>query len=150
YERGTSVYLVDRVVPMLPEILSNLACSLRPNEDKYTFSALFELDKNANIIHQWFGKTVIRSDYRLAYEEAQYIIENAIAYEECRIPKKIAISKNEYILNFDVVNAILTMDGLAQKLRKERMKKGDRKSTRLNSSHVSSSYAVYCLKHKKA
>lgn len=124
YERGTSVYLVDRVVPMLPEILSNVACSLRPNEDKYTFSALFELDKNANIIHQWFGKTVIRSDYRLAYEEAQYIIENAIAYEECRIPKKIAISKNEYILNFDVVNAILTMDGLAQKLRKERMKKG--------------------------
>jgi ribonuclease R/exosome complex exonuclease DIS3/RRP44 len=61
YNRATSVYLVDRVVPMLPEVLSNQACSLRPNEEKYTFSAVFELDEKANVINQWFGRTAINS-----------------------------------------------------------------------------------------
>ncbi|MEP5915150.1 MAG: RNB domain-containing ribonuclease, partial [Flavobacteriaceae bacterium] len=75
YQRATSVYLVDRVVPMLPEVLSNNACSLRPNEEKYTFSAIFEIDVKANIIDQWFGRTAINSDERFAYEEAQHIIE---------------------------------------------------------------------------
>lgn len=75
YERGTSVYLVDRVIPMLPEKLSNGLCSLRPREDKLCFSAVFELDKDANVINQWFGKTVIHSDRRFSYEEAQEIIE---------------------------------------------------------------------------
>ncbi len=73
--RGTSVYLVDRVVPMLPERLSNDICSLRPNEDRLCFSVAFELDGSANIIDEWFGKTVINSDKRFSYEEAQEILE---------------------------------------------------------------------------
>ena len=76
FERGTSVYLVDRVIPMLPERLSNGLCSLRPNEDKLCFSAVFELDKEANVIEQWFGKTIIHSDTRFSYEDAQEILEN--------------------------------------------------------------------------
>ncbi len=75
YDRGTSVYLVDRVIPMLPELLSNGLCSLRPNEDKLCFSAVFELDEKAIIHSEWFGRTVIHSDKRFAYEEAQEIIE---------------------------------------------------------------------------
>lgn len=73
--RGTSVYLVDRTIPMLPERLSNELCSLRPNEDRLTFSAVFELDGNAKIKKEWFGKTVIHSDRRFTYEEAQERIE---------------------------------------------------------------------------
>ena len=73
FNSGTSVYLVDRVVPMLPEVLSNFACSLRPNEEKYTFSAIFEIDAKATVINQWFGRTVINSDQRFSYEEAQVI-----------------------------------------------------------------------------
>ena len=75
YERGTSVYLVDRVIPMLPERLSNNLCSLRPNEDKLCFSAVFILDNQAHVKEQWFGKTIIHSDRRFSYEEAQEIIE---------------------------------------------------------------------------
>ena len=74
-ERATSVYLVDRVVPMLPEKLSNELCSLRPHEDKLTFSAVFELDANANVHSEWFGRTIIHSDRRFTYEEAQENIE---------------------------------------------------------------------------
>ncbi len=76
YSRGTSVYLVDRVIPMLPEKLSNHVCSLRPNEDKLTFSAIFEMDMEGNILSEWFGKTVMHSDRRYTYEEVQEIIEN--------------------------------------------------------------------------
>ena len=75
FNRGTSVYLVDRVVPMLPEVLSNNLCSLKPNEDKLCFSAVFEMKDNADVVGQWFGKTVIHSDRRFNYEEAQAIIE---------------------------------------------------------------------------
>ena len=75
YQRATSVYLVDRVVPMLPEVLSNFACSLRPEEEKYTFSAIFELSPQAEVRNVWLGRTVIRSDARFAYEEAQAVIE---------------------------------------------------------------------------
>ncbi|MGN0202374.1 MAG: ribonuclease R family protein [Candidatus Cryptobacteroides sp.] len=78
-ERGTSVYLVDRTVPMLPEKLSNKLCSLRPAEDKLTFSAVFELTPDGRTASQWFGRTVIRSDYRFAYETAQQIIDNGEA-----------------------------------------------------------------------
>lgn len=74
-KRATSVYLVDRVVPMLPEKLSNGVCSLRPNEDKFTFSAVFVMNENAEVLEQWFGRTVIHSDHRFSYEEAQEIIE---------------------------------------------------------------------------
>jgi ribonuclease R len=75
YNRATSVYLVDRVIPMLPEKLSNDVCSLRPEEDKLTFSAVFRLNENAEVMDQWFGKTIIHSNRRYAYEEAQEIIE---------------------------------------------------------------------------
>ena len=75
FARGTSVYLVDRTIPMLPENLSNKLCSLRPHEDKLTFSAVFELNAKAKVIGQWFGRTVINSDQRFDYEQAQQVIE---------------------------------------------------------------------------
>ena len=101
--RATSVYLVDRVIPMLPEVLSNFVCSLRPNEEKYCFSAVFEMDDDAQIRSQWFGRTVIYSDRRFSYEEVQTIIET-----------KEGDHKDE----------ILVLDRLAKKLRHERQKKG--------------------------
>jgi len=101
--RATSVYLVDRVIPMLPEVLSNFVCSLRPNEEKYTFSAVFQMDDNGQIHHQWFGKTVIYSDRRFSYEEVQTIIETKEG---------------------DYKNEILLLDRLAKKLREERTRKG--------------------------
>ena len=75
YNRATSVYLVDRVVPMLPEKLSNGVCSLRPHEEKLCFSAVFQLDDDSVVRHEWFGRTIIYSDRRFAYEEAQQVIE---------------------------------------------------------------------------
>ena len=81
YERGTSVYLVDRTVPMLPEVLSNNLCSLREGEEKLTFSAVFEMNAKAKVIKRWFGRTVIKSNKRFSYEQAQEIIEAAAAEE---------------------------------------------------------------------
>lgn len=75
FDRGTSVYLVDRVIPMLPERLSNGLCSLRPHEDKLCFAAVFELDEKANILTEWYGKTIIHSNRRFTYEEVQEVIE---------------------------------------------------------------------------
>ncbi|MFD1094523.1 ribonuclease R [Salegentibacter chungangensis] len=120
YERATSVYLVDRVVPMLPEVLSNNACSLRPNEEKYTFSAVFELDKKANVVDQWFGRTVTYSDARFAYEEAQHIIKS----KQANIPKDISIKEDAYTTDEAIVSAILEMDRLAKKMRADRMREG--------------------------
>ncbi len=74
-ERGTSIYLVDRVIPMLPEVLSNDLCSLKPNEDRLAFSAVFTMDKDARVKDVWFGQTIIHSDKRFSYEEAQAILE---------------------------------------------------------------------------
>lgn len=102
-KRSNSVYLVDRVIPMLPEQLSNMACSLRPNEDKYSFSAVFEIDEKGNIHHEWFGKTVIHSDRRFTYEEAQEIIEG----------KPDPLEKE-----------ILFLDKIAKTYREKRIKKG--------------------------
>ncbi|MCG2429942.1 ribonuclease R [Aequorivita xiaoshiensis] len=123
YERATSVYLVDRVVPMLPEILSNNACSLRPNEEKYTFSAVFEMNQKAEVIKQWFGKTVTLSDARFAYEEAQHVIENSDD-ETHKIPSDISITDEEYVVKPEIAEAILEMDRLAKKLRAKRMRAG--------------------------
>src|SRR5690606_24008248 len=123
YERATSVYLVDRVVPMLPEILSNNACSLRPNEEKYTFSAVFEMNQKAEVVKQWFGRTVTYSDARFAYEEAQHVIENPDA-EEHIIPSKISITDKEYTVKPEIAAAILEMDRLAKTLRTKRMRAG--------------------------
>ncbi|MEE4260063.1 MAG: ribonuclease R [Bacteroidales bacterium] len=75
YSRATSIYLVDRVIPMLPEVLSNNVCSLRPNEDKLTFSAVFKMNDRAEVLEQWFGKTIINSDRRFNYGEVQQVIE---------------------------------------------------------------------------
>ncbi|MGM0648293.1 MAG: ribonuclease R [Bacteroidota bacterium] len=103
YSRATSIYLVDRVIPMLPEVLSNKVCSLRPNEEKLTFSAVFEIDDNTNVKNRWFGKTIINSDKRFTYEEAQDIIET---------------TKGHY------KDEILKLNEMAQILRKRRFEKG--------------------------
>lgn len=102
-KRSNSVYLVDRVIPMLPEQLSNMACSLRPNEDKFSFSAVFEMDEKGKVLNQWFGKTVIHSNRRFTYEEAQEIIEGAEG---------------------DYKKEILFLDQIAKILRKKRLKSG--------------------------
>ena len=120
YQRATSVYLVDRVVPMLPEVLSNFACSLRPNEEKYTFSAVFEITEKSEVVNQWFGRTVILSDQRFAYEEAQYIIET----KDDVIPEEISITGSSYKVSQEIVAATLKMDELAKILRKKRMAEG--------------------------
>ena len=120
FERATSVYLVDRVVPMLPEVLSNEACSLRPHEEKYTFSAIFEMNEQAGIVNEWFGRTVILSDERFAYEEAQCIIETKEAF----IPEDISIRDKAYRVSEDIKNATLTLDRLAKIMRERRMKSG--------------------------
>lgn len=120
YKRATSVYLVDRVVPMLPEVLSNDACSLNPHEDKFTFSAVFEVSPKAEVVNQWFGRTVIYSDQRFAYEEAQYIIET----KKDIIPAKISLTGNDYKTPQNIVEATLKLDELAKILRQKRMAKG--------------------------
>lgn len=120
FERATSVYLVDRVVPMLPEILSNKACSLRPHEEKYTFSAVFEINNNAEIKSKWFGRTVTYSDARFAYEEAQAIIES----KSNQIPKEVSLTGNTYKADQLIADAILKLDELAKILRKKRMTAG--------------------------
>ena len=120
YERATSIYLVDRVVPMLPEVLSNNACSLRPHEEKYTFSAVFELDNKAEIKNQWFGRTVTYSDARFAYEEAQAIIES----KSNDIPKEVSLTGNAYKADQAVADATLKLDELAKILRRNRMSSG--------------------------
>ncbi len=120
YERATSVYLVDRVVPMLPEILSNSACSLRPHEEKYTFSAVFHLNDKAEIKNQWFGRTVTYSDARFSYEEAQVIIET----KTNNIPKEIALTGKAYKVDREVANAILKLNELAKIMRRKRMSSG--------------------------
>lgn len=120
YNRATSVYLVDRVVPMLPEVLSNFACSLRPNEEKYTFSAIFEIDNKATVLNQWFGRTVINSDQRFAYEEAQVIIET----KKNSIPAEISLTGKEYKASDEITEATLKLDELAKILRRKRMSNG--------------------------
>lgn len=120
FNRATSVYLVDRVVPMLPEVLSNFACSLRPNEEKYTFSAIFQLNNKAEVVDQWFGRTVIYSDQRFAYEEAQHIIET----KGNIIPAEISLTGTEYTVSEDIQEATLKMNELAKILRKKRLANG--------------------------
>lgn len=110
--RGTSVYLVDRTVPMLPEKLSNKLCSLRPNEDKLTFSAVFEITPDANVVDRWFGRTVIRSDYRFDYEGAQRIIET-----EGKEPEDPAVTQ-------EIREAVLELNKLAAIMRKRRFSSG--------------------------
>ena len=102
-KRGTSIYLVDRTIPMLPEVLSNDLCSLNPNEPRYAFSAVFVIDKEARVKEHWFGKTLIESDKRFTYEEAQEIIDKGTGI---------------------FVEELKTLNELAKKLRDERFRKG--------------------------
>jgi len=120
YERATSVYLVDRVVPMLPEVLSNGLCSLRPNEEKYTFSAVFTLNDKTEVIEEWFGKTVIHSDQRFSYEEVQYLIEN----ETDTVDNKTSLNGKSYQVSDETYEAIISLNNQAKVLRQQRMKKG--------------------------
>ncbi|MBN8824746.1 MULTISPECIES: ribonuclease R [unclassified Spirosoma] len=117
YKRATSVYLVDRVVPMLPEKLSNGLCSLRPNEDKLTFSAVFELTPDAKIKNEWFGRTVTHSDRRFAYEEAQEILNNDRGdfLEELRLLNELAYKLRDErfkngAINFETVEVRFRLD----------------------------------------
>ena len=120
YERATSVYLVDRVVPMLPEILSNGACSLRPQEEKYTFSAVFTVNDKMQIEKEWFGKTVILSDHRFSYEEVQYILDRG----EPTVSQEVSLNKKEYKVSKEIFTALNKLDTFAKILRKKRMSNG--------------------------
>lgn len=133
FDRATSVYLVDRVVPMLPERLSNNICSLRPNEDKLCFSVIFRMDQDANVISKWIGRTIINSNRRFTYEEAQKIIEGE---------------------NGDCDMAIREINTLAQKLRKDRFKKGsiafDRHEVKFDLDDEGKPLGVYFKEHKES
>ena len=150
YQRATSVYLVDRVVPMLPEVLSNFACSLRPNEEKYTFSAIFEITETSQVVNQWFGRTVIYSDQRFAYEEAQYIIET----KDDVIPEEISITGSSYKVSPEIVAATLKMDELAKIFRKRRMADGaisfDKVEVKFNLDEAGEPQGVYFKVSKDA
>ena len=150
YNRATSVYLVDRVVPMLPEVLSNFACSLRPHEEKYTFSAIFQLNNKAEVIDSWFGRTVIYSDQRFAYEEAQSIIET----KSDIIPAEISLTGNEYNVPKPIVEATLKMDELAKILRRKRMAAGaisfDKVEVKFNLNENAEPVGVYFKQSKDA
>jgi ribonuclease R len=102
-QRATSVYLVDRVVPMLPEHLSNNICSLTPNEDKLTYSAVFELNDKSEVLNEWFGRTIINSDKRFSYNEAQEVIDTG---------------------DGDMKEQVLVLHRLAQQLRTKRFASG--------------------------
>ena len=133
YQRGTSVYLVDRTVPMLPERLCNQICSLRPNEEKLCFSVVFELDDNGKVLKSHIARTVIRSDRRFAYEEAQQIIESGKG---------------------DCANEILTLNRLAMALRKQRFAHGaidfDRQEMKFVIDEKGRPISVYTKESKEA
>lgn len=130
YARGTSVYLVDRCVPMLPENLSNGLCSLRPNEDKLCFSAVFKLDHNGHVLEEWFGRTVINSNHRFTYEEAQAIIELD------KLPKDAIEGRTKLLLEEtglkhigwdparELASSVIALNKIARKMRKVRLSKG--------------------------
>ena len=120
YQRATSIYLVDRVIPMLPEKLSNQICSLRPNEEKLTFSAVFEITSAGEVKSEWYGKTVILSNARFAYEEAQHMISS----KSKTIPPEISLTSTEYTVNDDVFKAIQYLQNIASTRRKNRLKNG--------------------------
>ena len=125
-ERGTSVYLVDRTVPMLPEKLCNKLCSLRPHEDKLTFSAVFEISPKAEIKSRWMGRTVINSDYRFDYDQAQAVILSGVSADDSAAADAAASAAGNTPpdLPADIVDAILTLNGIASKLREKRFRMG--------------------------
>ncbi len=123
YSRATSVYLVDRTIPMLPEQLSNELCSLNPKEDKLTFSAVFELDNNGHVRHEWFGRTIIHSDKRFTYEEAQQTIEEVSGpfAKELTILNELALKLRierfmRGSINFETTEVKFKLDGKGKPL----------------------------------
>lgn len=134
YERGTSVYLVDRTVPMLPEVLSNNLCSLREGEEKLTFSAVFEMNAKAKVIKRWFGRTVIKSNRRFSYEQAQEIIEAAAAGQAVPdaeqapqpavVQPEVAAQKDKQAVQPEVRRAVLELHKLASIMRAKRFAEG--------------------------
>ncbi len=150
YDRATSVYLVDRVVPMLPEVLSNGLCSLRPKEDKFTFSAVFTLDKEGTILDEWYGRTVINSDYRFSYEEVQNLLDN----NNTIVDSNVSLTGKTYNLPETVAHAITTLNYQAKKLRSQRMKNGaisfDRVEVNFNLDKKNKPESVYFKTSKDA
>ena len=132
-ERATSVYLVDRVIPMLPELLSNNLCSLRPHEEKLCFSAVFELNERGKVCNEWFGRTVILSNHRFTYEDAQDIIIN---------------KKGKY------AEELLKLDSLAKILRNKRIKNGaisfERLETKFKIDEEGNPISIYFKESKDA
>ncbi len=143
YDRATSVYLVDRVVPMLPEILSNGACSLRPQEEKYTFSAVFTVNEKMEIEKEWFGKTVILSDHRFSYEEVQCILDSG----NKTVTADVSLSQKEYSVSEEIFAALQKLDHFAKILRKKRMSNGalsfDRVEVKFNLDHENNPESIF-------
>ena len=150
YHRATSVYLVDRVVPMLPEVLSNELCSLKPKEEKLTFSAVLTLDESGNVLDEWYGRTVIYSDYRFAYEEVQTMIENKIP----EVEERASLTNKKYKVPIEVYDAIMSLNKTAKKLRSQRMKFGalsfDRVEVNFNLDDENKPESVYFKSSKEA
>ena len=150
YNRATSVYLVDRVVPMLPEILSNRACSLRPQEEKYTFSAVFTVNEQMEIEKEWFGKTVILSDHRFSYEEVQCILESGSK----TVTADVALNQKEYSVSDEILVALQKLDHLAKILRKKRMSNGaltfDRVEVKFNLDNENNPESIFFKNSKDA
>ena len=128
YNRATSIYLVDRTIPMLPERLCNFICSLRPNEEKLCYSVIFQLDDEANIKKWHLAHTVIKSDRRYAYEEVQQILEDNGVKDGIGEPAPPATKKNPY--KGEYANELIKLDALAKKLRAARFKNGSVKFDR--------------------
>ena len=105
---------------MLPEKLSNEVCSLRPNEDKLTFSAMFELNEKGTILNEWYGKTIINSDYRFTYDEIQSVIDNNSPV----IEKEVSLKRNKITLDVNTFNSIIFLNKIAKKYREKRLEKG--------------------------
>ena len=149
-KRATSVYLSDRVVPMLPEVLSNDKCSLNPHEEKNVFSVFITFDGDFNIIKKNINKTIIVSDERFSYEEAQFIIDN----EKEIIPKEITILKQEKTVKKEVVKAIITLNKIAENLKRKRASKGSiffsKEEVRFKVDNNGNPTGFYVKKQKKA
>ena len=143
YDRATSVYLVDRVVPMLPEVLSNGACSLRPHEEKYSFSAVFTVNDKMQIEKEWFGKTIILSDHRFSYEEVQYILDRGNA----SVGKEVSLTEEEYKVSNVIFDALQQLNTLAKILRNRRMSQGalsfDRAEVKFNLDNENNPQSIF-------
>ena len=150
YERATSVYLVDRVVCMLPELLSNGVCSLRPKEEKFTFSAVFVLNDKMVIEDEWYGKTLINSDHRFSYEEVQFILDS----EDKWVSADLSLSGQSYSVSEEIYSALQKLNSYAKFLREKRMEKGalsfDRVEVKFDLDKHDNPSSIYFKKSKDA